>query len=376
MTNSQRAVVIVAMMATGGSALQARGAQEGASSPAGCVSAGGRIQNERFVPIGGIEHWITITGADCGNPVILFIHGGPGNTLSPYAHSLFGDWETQFTLVQWDQRGAGRTYGRNPPPEGATLTVERMAEDGVAVAEYLRTHLGQAKIILVGGSWGSILGIHMIKARPDLFEAYIGFAQVVSYRENQSASYAKAFAAARASGDQDAVAALEGLGAPPWTNPRHSGVLRRLTRRYEARTTDPPPASWWVRSPAYDTPAMRDSYGEGEDFSYLQFVGLRGDGMFSRVDLPALGHEFQVPVFIVQGAEDLVTVPAVTKRYFDGISAPAKRFVLVPRAGHDPNTPMLEAVYMILTRDVQPPLRSRARDERRRHQGASGRVRS
>jgi pimeloyl-ACP methyl ester carboxylesterase len=98
---------------------------------------------------------------------------------------------------------------------------------------------------------------------------------------------------------------------------------------------------------------MRDSYTEGEDFSYLQFVGLQGDGMFSRVDLPALGTGFQVPVYLVQGAEDLVTVPDVTKRYFDRISAPDKQFVLVPRAGHDPNRLMLDAVYELLNRHVR-----------------------
>jgi pimeloyl-ACP methyl ester carboxylesterase len=70
--------------------------------------------------------------------------------------------------------------------------------------------------------------------------------------------------------------------------------------------------------------------------------------MLSRVDLPALGREFQVPVFIAQGAEDLVTVPDVAKRYVDGIAAPEKRFVLVPRAGHDPNQPMVDAVYELV----------------------------
>ena len=149
---------------------------------------------------------------------------------------------------------------------------------------------------------------------------------------------------ARASGDQTTTSALDALGTPPWKNPRNYGILRRATRVYEAKTTDPAPESWWVRSPDYDTPEIRDSHLEGEDFSYLQFVGLQGEGMFSRVDLPGLGSEFQVPVFIAQGAEDLVTVPDVAKRFFDGISTPEKRFVLVPRAGHDPNRPMLDAV--------------------------------
>ena len=119
---------------------------------------------------------------------MLFLHGGPGNMLSPYADAIFGGWKKHFTLVHWDQRGVGRTYRRNPPPEGSALTIARMTEDGLAVAEYLTERLGQPKVVLVGGSWGSILAVHMIKSRPALFSAYVGFAQVVSYEENQKAS--------------------------------------------------------------------------------------------------------------------------------------------------------------------------------------------
>lgn len=300
--------------------------------------------------IGGIEQWVTIKGESCANPVILFLHGGPGNTLSPYADSIYGAWEKEFTLVQWDQRGAGRTYGRNASSSASTLTIERMVEDGVELAGYLNRHLGKQKIILTGGSWGSILGVHMIKSRPDLFHAYVGTGQIVSYRENQAASYAAAAALARAAGDPRTVSALEALGPPPWTNPRNSGILRRVTRAYEAKASVPAPESWWVLSPGYDTQQMQADYLAGEDFSYLQFIGLKGDGMFAAVDLPKLGMVFDVPVFIVQGAEDLVTMPSVTKRYFDGITAPQKALVLVPRAGHEPNLDFIDAEYEVMRR--------------------------
>lgn len=128
-----------------------------------------------------------------------------------------------------------------------------------------------------------------LKSRPDLFHAYVGIAQIVDYRENQAASYAKVVALARAAGDQRTVSTLEALGTPPWANPRNSGVLRRATREYEAKVSAPAPKSWWVPSLGYDSPQMRADYLEGEEFSYLQFVGLKGDGMFSKVDLPSLG---------------------------------------------------------------------------------------
>jgi len=317
-----------------------------------CTSTAQQVNAEMFVTIGGIEQWVTIKGERCDNPVILFLHGGPGNTLSPWADSMFGSWEKTFTLVQWDQRGAGKTYSRNPLIADSTLTIERMAKDGIELAEYLVQHLGKEKIILWGGSWSSIIGIHMVKSRPDLFHAYLGFMQMVNYRENLVASYTKVIELARAAGDQNTLSALEAIGPPPWENPRNFGILRRATRVYEGKTTDPKPD--WVKSSDYDTPQMQADYTEGEDYSYIQFVGLNGDGMFSIVDLPALGMIFEVPIFIIQGSEDLVTMPHIAEQYFDDISAPQKEFMLLPRAGHDINSAMIDAMFKVMMERVRP----------------------
>ncbi|HEY0115672.1 MAG TPA: alpha/beta hydrolase [Allosphingosinicella sp.] len=320
--------------------------------PIACSASDQPIRTQGFLPIGGIDQWVTIRGAACGNPVILFIHGGPGNPMSPYSETIFAEWEKDFTIVQWDQRGAGRTYGRNPGSSDTSLSLERMTADGIELATYLAANLGQRRLVLVGTSWGSVLGVHMARARPALFHAYVGVSQLVSYRDNQEASYRNLLARARAAGDAQTVASIEALGPPPWTNPRNFGILRRAIRTYERRASDPAPQSWWVRSPLYATPAAAAADEAGEDYSYLQFVGLAGDGMLSRVDLPALGHGFEIPFYLVQGAEDLLTVPEVARRYFDAVSAPAKEYVLVGRAGHDPNLAMMSAVHDLLTKQA------------------------
>jgi pimeloyl-ACP methyl ester carboxylesterase len=91
----------------------------------------------------------------------------------------------------------------------------------------------------------------------------------------------------------------------------------------------------------------------GEDYSYLQFVGLDGNGMFAGVDLPALGRDYHVPVFVVQGAEDLVTLSEVTRTFVEAIEPPDKELIIVPHAGHDPNRPMIEAIHDLLMRKVR-----------------------
>ncbi|HQR88206.1 MAG TPA: alpha/beta fold hydrolase, partial [Caulobacter sp.] len=179
------------------------------------------IHEEGFVRIGGIEQWVTLHGQDRTKPVILMAHGGPGNPMTPYANPYFKAWEKDFVIAQWDQRGAGMTYGRNPPAEGEPLTVETLRDDGIEVANHVRQRLGQQKLILMGGSWSSILGTHMAKARPDLFHAYIGSSHLARSADNLKASYERTLGLARAAEDQDAIGKLETIGPPPWINPRN-----------------------------------------------------------------------------------------------------------------------------------------------------------
>lgn len=312
------------------------------------------VDEQAFIPIGGIEQWVTIKGASRANPVVLVLHGGPGNPMTPYADAVYGAWEKDFTLVQWDQRGAGRTFARNPGSAQSRLTMARMAQDGNELAAHLARHLGKDKVILMGGSWGSALGIHMVRSRPELFHAYVGTGQLVSYRDNEAASYRQVLDLARAAGDTKTLATIEALGPPPWTNPRNFGILRRATRTYEAKTSTAAPPTWWIPSPEYATPAMQADYEGGEEYSYLEFVGLEGNGMLSKIDLPALGTRFDVPIFLIQGAQDLVTTADVAKHYFDSIEAPQKAYVLLPNTGHDPNAAMIDAQYELLKTRVVP----------------------
>ncbi|MGZ8288819.1 MAG: alpha/beta fold hydrolase [Telluria sp.] len=322
-------------------------------SPA-CVAPHGKLDEKGFVAIGGIEQWVTVKGDSCANPVILIIHGGPGNPLSPYSDKVFGPWQKEFTIVQWDQRGAGMTYGRSPPPPDSALTLKQMADDGAEVAAWLAQRYGKKKVILWGSSWGSILAVHMARAHPELFHAYLGTAQVVSYRDNQAASHAKLLGVVRASGDAASLAVLDAVGAPPWTDPRSFGKVRRVVRKFEARVTTPPPAAWWTPAAEYTTPQAQADYEAGEDYSFINFVGMKGDGMFSQLDLPKLGTDFAIPMFFVHGAHDLLSTLDVAQRYYDSLKAPQKHLVILDKAGHDPNQDVIDAQYKLLRERILP----------------------
>ena len=161
--------------------LRARNAQTYA------ITAPNGIDEATYVEIGAIEQWITIRGENRNNPVLLFLHGGPGDATNPWGYAAFRSWLKYFTLVQWDQRGAGRTFGRNGASSASTITPDRMVQDGIELSELLKKRLHKDKILLVGHSWGSVLGFFMVKARPDLFSAFIGTGQVAAEFSRSSA---------------------------------------------------------------------------------------------------------------------------------------------------------------------------------------------
>jgi pimeloyl-ACP methyl ester carboxylesterase len=203
-------------------------------------------------------------------------------------------------------------------------------------------------------AWGSALAVtHRQDANRSLFHAYVGTAQLISYADDVKLSYARTLGLARAAGDAETVDKLEKLGPPPWTNPRAFGTLRRATRKYEALKTDPAPAGWLKPATGYDTPAYEAAYEAGEDYSFVQFVGLAGDGMGPRIDLAKLGTRFEMPVYLLQGEEDLVTPPEISRAYFDSLTAPAKAFISLPRTGHDPNRAMIDGQLQVLETRVR-----------------------
>jgi pimeloyl-ACP methyl ester carboxylesterase len=331
-------------------------AQNVALSPA-CKGKPGRVDEAGFVRIGGIEQWVTAKGDSCANPVLFFISGGPGNPLSGISDSVYGAGQRDFIIVQWDQRGSGMTYGRSPPAPGEHLTIERMTQDGNELAAYLARRYGKRKVILWGSSWGSILAVYMAKAHPELFYAYVGTSQVVNSVATQKLGYAKLLAMANEKNDAASLAVLKQVGVPPWTDPRSFGKVRRVIRKYEAQLTTPPPDSWH-RAAAYTTAKAEADYEAGEDYSFLDFVGLHGDGMLSQVDLPKLGTDFAIPVYFIEGAHDLLAPPEMARQYYESIRAPQKGFVLLEHSGHDPNQDVVDAEYKLLRERVLPLTRS------------------
>ena len=291
------------------------------------ASAATRVDETGFQKIGGIDQWIAIQGQDTDNPVILYLHGGPSEAQSPFLKE-FLPWQRDFTVVNWDQRGAGKTFGRNgfATPD---MTVERLADDAAEIAHLVRSRFSQRKVILVGQSWGSFLGVHVIKRHPDLFHCFVGTGQVVSFAATVADHVQWARQKAVETGDKATLEALD-KAASLSKEPDRENALAKAGRKYVVAEADQPYAKMvhaFLGKPPHPKGDVAD-YANGNGFSGEKL----GRAMIT-MNLLALGVDMPIPFFVVQGRDDHIVGFEPAKAYVEELRAPSKAFVPID-GGH------------------------------------------
>jgi len=283
------------------------------------------------IELGGLDQWILIRGADRSNPVLLWLHGGPGGAQMPFAHHVDGELEQHFVVVHWDQRGAGKS--NHGGFELATMHMEQYLEDAQQLIEHLRRRLEADKIVLLGHSWGTHLGMQLVSRFPEYFHAYVGVSQVVHHE--RATEMARDWL--REVIDPEAAPehwrTLEQIEFPAR---RHSDYrkLNQLTTAYGGSLdlTMTQLARIAVRAPEYHA------------FDYLRLLrGMnRGGGPMHEGGIMA-GYDFietvpavQVPVYFFMGAKDYNTPLALVREYHAVIQAPAKELVVFEHSAHLP----------------------------------------
>lgn len=196
------------------------------------------IDEQRFVRIGGIEQWISIRGEDTANPVMVEIHGGPGAS-----HSIFGartrSWEEHFTVVRWDMRGAGKTFGRSGPEGQGEMSFARLYEDALEVTRYARERLGADRVVLVATSLGSVFGLRLARRHPELYSAYVGTDQNILDAGRDTSVHEALLARLRAAGkDKDATAVAQMSGDPHRLTAEQRATYDKLTVASDPLTLD------------------------------------------------------------------------------------------------------------------------------------------
>jgi proline iminopeptidase len=314
------------------------------------------IERLETVRIGGIEQWVSVRGANRRNPVLLLIHGGPGYVSMPMSWWFTRGWEEYFTVVQWDQRGAGKTYLLNDPTKiAATLTHDRMLTDAEDMMEWVRRELGKDKIFVVGHSWGSCLGLQLAAHHPERLYAYIGVGQVTDGPESERRGWAFALHSAQAMGNQEAVQQLESIApyfAPGQPSPLKDLYMQRKWLDFYGgvmayRRGNSAESDLSYLSPDY-TDAEIAHIWDGNDFSerYLlqQVLSL---------DLTGI-QKLECPLIIFAGRHDVNVNSQVAAEWFARVNAPSKQFVWFENSAHLPMTEQPGEFLLSLVHHVRP----------------------
>jgi proline iminopeptidase len=282
------------------------------------------------VSIGGITQRIWFRGRNKGNPALILLHGGPGISEAALFRHYQAELEQHFLVVYWEQRGTGRSFRPGIPP--ASMTIAQFVGDLDDVVELVRRRFTKDRVVLLGHSWGTVLGIMYAHHHPDKVLAYVGTGQIADMRLGEQLSYGFALSAATQRGHHTARAELEAIGRPP-----HSVEAMLTSRKWVERfggsfhgELSTGQLIWAALST--DEAGVMDlvKFGQGNRFSLTHLWPE-----LSALDLTCY-RSFDVPVFYLLGRHDWQIPAVLAQAYFETIAAPYKRLVWFEQSAHHP----------------------------------------
>ncbi len=290
----------------------------------------------RRVPIGGVRQKIHIRGTKRTNPVLLFLHGGPGVSNRDSVMTRNCDLCDDFTIVAWDQRGTGGSYWG---VKKETLHLEQLIEDAAGLVAYLCKLLHKKKLFIWGGSWGTELGTYLCSRYPEHIAGYVGSGQVVNGALNEDLSYDFAMMEAEKAGDTKAIETLKRIGRPVDGCYREvfDGMMaqRRIMKKYGGHSMKK--GTYWSDTAL---PLLKS-----HEFTFTDKIGLALGYkkcltyMWPTTSKCAFDREctkFEMPYYIFQGRHDNNTPSALVQAYFDAIEAPDKALIWFEHSAHGP----------------------------------------
>ncbi len=289
------------------------------------------IEHSEYLAVDNAKLFLMTCGADRRAPVLLWLHGGPGGAERPLFRYFNGDLEDNFVVAYWDQRGAGRSFDLDADPH--SLTIARHLADLDVVVDHLRQSLGQGKIVLIGHSWGTALGLLYAQAHPDKVSAFIGVAQVVSTREGQQAQYDFALDEASRRKDTDALARLRAIGPPPHKTATQVLAMETLAERYGGVFHKEPHRMWTLVHGM-----LRGLVTPWEIPSFIRANNVSLEAMNEELlglDLARSVSSINVPVFFFLGRHDRHVEATLAATYFGALRAPVKRLIWFENSAHN-----------------------------------------
>ncbi|MGF6355528.1 L-proline amide hydrolase [Paenibacillus sp. 4624] len=288
------------------------------------------ISHLEQIDINGEGHEVMIRGTDRANPVLLFVHGGPGYSEIPYVRKYQRELERHFTIVHYDQRGSGKSF--HFTEDYSKLTTDVLADDLIALTKYVTEELHQEQVILVGHSFGTYIGIKAVAKAPEQFKAYIGIGQVADTIQSEMETLDYTIKQANASGNKADVKQLEllrdsvqqGKGLTPRTFVQKYGGSARLINENADYVKG------FLINPEYN--------GVDVIRFYTGILQLQDRLVLEALDhpLPEIVDEIRIPTYFFMGQYDYMTTLNAARDYLEMLKAPEKELVIFHESAHYP----------------------------------------
>lgn len=300
------------------------------------------ISSLEKITLGALKQWIFIRGTDQNNPILLFLHGGPGAPFLGMSSSRKLDAELikHFTVVHWDQRGAGKSYNKDIPVD--TMTVDRFVEDCNELIDYLRTKFNTKKVFLVGHSSRSVIGMKTASKYPEKIHAYVGVAQIINEYEQQKASYNFLVEQAEKSGDIGRLNAIEAIGPPPYKSYKTYLEMENNITHYGGFVHNISMGKMilialnFITSPEYSlSEGFRTFRNKGFYFTMkVMWDELKNINLMKEIQF------IKVPIYFFEGKYDMTTPIGLIENFYNNLEAEkGKNLIIFEHSGH---LPMIE----------------------------------
>lgn len=287
------------------------------------------------VEIGNSKQWILARGTDKSKPVLLFVHGGPGNSLIPLVRHYNSELEKHFVFVNWDQRGAGKSYDSATPL--SSMNMEQMLIDVYDVVNFLRKKFDKRKIYIMGHSFGSALAILTAYEYPELFHAYIGIGQFSDMVENEKLSYRNLLKKAIKTRNKDALDDLTEIQEPPYVGENFLDKYRikqewllKLGGVLHKQTSDRELYRHYFFSSEYSIFDTINWFKGKSESTKLLYQNIMSINLSNEIDT------FDIPIYFLQGRHDNQTPPSLVQEFFHQIQAKHKEFIWFEKSAHYP----------------------------------------
>jgi proline iminopeptidase len=301
--------------------------------------------------IGGIKQRLWFRGIDVGRPAVILLHGGPGASEAALFRHFNAALEREFLMVYWEQRGTGRSYRASIPPE--SMTIDQFVRDLDDVVELVRTRFAKERVVLLGHSWGTAIGLLYAARHPGKVAAYVGVGQVADMAEGERLSYEFALCEASRRNHEGAMKALRKIGPPPHTV-EEMLVSRKWVERFGGSfhaNLSTGKLIWAALQTDEANLIDLIKFGQGNRFSLDQVWDE-----FRTFDIDNRLTRFEMPIVFMLGRHDWQVPADLAARYFERIDAPAKRLVWFEQSAHNPpfeeperfNRAVVEALHALV----------------------------